>query len=59
MMLVVVLVVVVGLGLCQELLSKALAMTLPKSIGNDISKKPWQWHCQKALEMTLPKFEKI
>ena len=39
-MLVVVLVVVLGMD--QELLSKVLAMTLPKSFGNDIAKKPWQ-----------------
>ena len=38
----VVVVIVVVLGLCQELLSKALAMTLPKSFGIDIAKMLWK-----------------
>ena len=42
MLVVVVRVVGLGLDLCQELLSKVLAMTLPKSLGNDIAKKLWK-----------------
>ena len=38
----VVVVGLLGLGMDQELLSKVLAIALPKSFGNDIAKKPWQ-----------------
>ena len=32
-----------------------LSGTFVKRFGNYIAKKLWKWHCQKALEMILPK----
>ena len=51
----VVVVGLLGLGMDQELLSKVLAMTLPKSLGNDIAKKLWKKVFQKALKIKFPK----
>ena len=42
-------------GLRNDFEASSLPGTFVKTFGNDIAKKLWKCHCQKALEMTLPK----